>query len=991
MLRYNELAMTGPLRILIVEDNPDDAELVVHRLRQAGLDFAWQRVEDETAYLAALERGPDLILADYHLPRFNALRALSLLQERGIDIPLIVVTGAVGEEAAVECMRRGAADYLLKDRLARLGPAVRSAVERHRLRVEKQRTEQRLRELERIVRRSPAVVFLWRAAEGWPVEYVSDNVQQFGYTPEDFYAGRVTYSEIVHPDDLDRVAAEVARYSQEADRQEFQQTYRIITTRGETRWVDDYTWIRRDEEGRVTHYQGIVIDVTDRREAEERLRESEERLRSVVEHSHAGILIVDDSYRFVYVNDELCRILGYEREEILGQDFRKFLDEESRSLVAERYVQRQRGEAPPARYEFNVVRKDGMKRRVEIRAAVIRDPEGRMRTVGQLLDITERKRAEEAVARYIDRLQVLREIDQAILAARSPGEIAMAALDHVRRLLPCSRASVTTFDLLNRRATVLAVHVNGTTRLAAGSTFPLDRFGVIRRLEQGQVHLVKDTWQVKGLDSTGQTLLAEGIRSYLIVPLVSRGTLVGSLNVGAYEPDAFDAEHVEVAREVADQLAIAIQNAWLLEAERQRRAELEALREASLHLTSSLQPQPVLEAVVEHALKLVAASDAHIFLYDGERLTFGAAVWAGGLQQTPYAEPRPDGVTYAVARTGEQIVIPDVDSHPLFADWKWGGAIVGLPLRSGERVVGVMTVAFERPHEFTPEELRALSLLADQASIAIQNARLHQEVRRHAEELSEALARLQELDQLKSEFIRNVSHELRLPLALIRGYADLLAMGELGEVAPEQKKPIEIIARRAQMLGQLVEDITLILGAEARPIKREPVRMDDLARAALDDFAIAAEAAGLTLQSQIDDGLPPVLGEPIYLRRVLDNLLNNAVKFTPAGGTIVLRLTAEPDEVILQVSDTGIGIPPEHQQRIFDRFYQVDGSTSRRYGGMGLGLALVKEVVEALNGTVGVESVEGKGSTFTVRLPVARSPTSDAPGSTPTGTHPLPQ
>jgi len=835
--------MPTPLRLLILEDRADDAELMVHVLRRAGFDPDWERVETRADYLARLREDLDVILADYYLPRFNALHALRLLQEQGLDIPFIVVTGATGEEVAVECMKQGATDYLLKDRLARLGPAVVSALEEKRLRDEKRR-------------------------------------------------------------------------------------------------------------------------------AEEALRESEERFRSVVENSHDGILIVDEDHKFIYVNDELCRMLGYSREEIIGQDFRKFLDEESREMVEDRYVRRQRGEEPPAQYEFTVVRKDGERRHVEIRSTVIRDSAGNVRTVGQLLDVTERKRAEEALHHYVERLQTLREVDQAILAARSPQEIARAALIRMRRLVPCRRASVALFDFRTNEATVLAVHVNGRTEVGEGVQVPLGTFKIADEFRHIEVYMVEDIKDVSRPSPVAQRLLAEGVRSYMNVPLVAQGELIGSLNIGAEQPGAFAPEHVEVAREVADQLAVAIQNARLLEAERRRSAELEALRQASLHVTSSLELQSVLVAILEHILQLIPADDAHVFLYDGERLTFGAALWAGAVQSEPYAEPRPDGLTYTVARTGEQIVVPDVNNHPLYKNWRWGGAIVGMPLRVGDRVVGVMTVAFERPYVFSEDELRVLALLADQAAISIQNARLHQEVRRHAEELAVALARQEELDRLKDQFIQNVSHELRSPLALIRGYAEMLEAGELGELQSEQRRPISIIARRARMLSDLVRDITLILETEVNPPEPEPVPLDQLAWAAVEDFQIAAQQACLTLQAEIPADLPPAKGSPAYLRRVLDNLLGNAVKFTPSGGTVSLRLRQDEERIVLQVSDTGIGIPADQLDRVFERFYQVNGSARRRYGGVGLGLALVKEIAETYDGEVSVESQVGQGTTFTVTIPI---------------------
>jgi len=161
----------------------------------------------------------------------------------------------------------------------------------------------------------------------------------------------------------------------------------------------------RDAEGKVISCLEIIRDITKRKQAEGALRESEERFRSIVENSQAGIMILDDAHRLTYVNDELCKISGYSRKELIGQDFRQFLDEESKQLVADRYIRRQRGEEVPPRYEFNFVRKDGRKGRVEISSAVLKDSAGEVRTVTQILDITERKQAEEALQTEKNKLQ----------------------------------------------------------------------------------------------------------------------------------------------------------------------------------------------------------------------------------------------------------------------------------------------------------------------------------------------------------------------------------------------------------------------------------------------------------------------------------------------------------------------------------------------------------------------------------------------------------
>jgi signal transduction histidine kinase len=182
---------------------------------------------------------------------------------------------------------------------------------------------------------------------------------------------------------------------------------------------------------------------------------------------------------------------------------------------------------------------------------------------------------------------------------------------------------------------------------------------------------------------------------------------------------------------------------------------------------------------------------------------------------------------------------------------------------------------------------------------------------------------------------------------------------------------VSTICRRVQMLRDMVEDITLILGVESGSLESLPVLVGELVRTAVESIHPVVEQSKLTLQTTIPPGLPPVYGSPVYLQRAVDNLLNNAVKFTPEEGTIAVRAWQEGDQVVLQVADTGIGIPPDQHERIFDRFYQVDGSSSRRYGGMGMGLALVKEVVEAHGGAVRIESTEGKGSTFIVTLPIS--------------------
>jgi GAF domain-containing protein len=218
------------------------------------------------------------------------------------------------------------------------------------------------------------------------------------------------------------------------------------------------------------------------------------------------------------------------------------------------------------------------------------------------------------------------------------------------------------------------------------------------------------------------------MKSALGLPLVVGDERVGAALLAFERPRTFTREEIDLCEQAAGQAALAIARVRTYVAEQRRGAELEGIRRASLRLTSSLELRPVLDGVLEEALKLVAAKDAHIFLFDGERLTFGAAYWDGIFHNAPYSEPRPNGLTYSVARSGKRIIVADARTHELFRDDPWSGTILGLPILAAGRVRGVMTMAFSAPTELEARQLQALELLADQTAIALENARLFEAI-----------------------------------------------------------------------------------------------------------------------------------------------------------------------------------------------------------------------------------------------------------------------
>jgi PAS domain S-box-containing protein len=262
------------VRILFLEDREADAELSLLELEREGFRAEWKRVETEAAFREEMGQGYDVILADYSLPQFNALRALDMLRESEIDVPFIIVSGSLTDVGAVEALKRGATDYLLKDRLARLGPAVRSALREKGLRDEKRRTQAALEASEarfrRLAARVPDVIFRYTWKPERRYEYINDAATRiFGYTPEEFYADPLLFQKFVHPEDLPKVQAQRA-----AQGYGVPVSMRCVRKDGTVVWIEDYSTGEYDEAGELVATEGIVRDITARIEAEEKAREA---------------------------------------------------------------------------------------------------------------------------------------------------------------------------------------------------------------------------------------------------------------------------------------------------------------------------------------------------------------------------------------------------------------------------------------------------------------------------------------------------------------------------------------------------------------------------------------------------------------------------------------------------------------------------------------------------------------------------------------------
>lgn len=284
--------------------------------------------------------------------------------------------------------------------------------------------------------------------------------------------------------------------------------------------------------------------------------------------------------------------------------------------------------------------------------------------------------------------------------------------------------------------------------------------------------------------------------------------------------------------------------------------------------------------------------------------------------------------------------------------------------------MGAIMLYGDAPHQMSRRDTFLLSTAAIQAAMAIQNALLFAEVKNKN-------AALERVNHLKSQFLATVTHELRTPLHSIISYGALILEGFVeGELTPEQEEHIQFMVRRAEDLSHLVDDMLDLskIEADRLEVKLEPLEVESSLKEVIDQLKPMANNKGLYLTLEVEDELPMVMADSHRTRQIVLNMGSNALKFTEKGGvTIRCMLLEDYDMLRISVHDTGIGISPAALDYIFEAFRQADGSTTRRFGGTGLGLTIAKKLIELQGGEVAVESVVGQGSTFSFTLPITSS------------------
>lgn len=466
---------------------------------------------------------------------------------------------------------------------------------------------------------------------------------------------------------------------------------------------------------------------------------------------------------------------------------------------------------------------------------------------------------------------------------------------------------------------------------------------------------------------------AEGFRAYALFPFISdQKNFLGTLAVYRNELIPFSDEDVSTGRMLGRIITIALQHIQHIAEKHLAMIRAQQLNDLGRFLATEQNLPTILATAVRVATTVIGADAGVIGLIVDDYL----------LSYYPYNTPenatlRPSskgmGISWHIIENGMPLMLDDYASHPIARQhWVRFGikAFLGMPVPAANgQIIGIINLFFFTPtRRFTLQDQQLLELVAQYVGTAIDNGRQFEELRKRIDMLAVTLSRQERQDRLKDNFIQSMSHELRTPLGIILGHADLLQDGLLGDLLPAQQESVQIISRRAHMLTSLVEDLSLLLAAETQNFRHEHIHPGQLIASMLADFRLQAQDHGILLQAEIAEDLPLIIGDETHLRRVFDNLMSNAFKFTPREGTVTLRVWREENDVRFEVKDTGTGIPTDQIGHIFERFYRATSNRRKDPGGAGLGLALVREIVQAHHGQVQVKSEEGVGTTLEVIL-----------------------
>jgi len=883
--------MNGILKILFIEDVLQDAELIWREIGKEGLQFSHELVSTQNEYLEALNSTPpDIIISDFSLPKFDGLTALEIRNKICPMTPFILVTGSVNEEVAVECMKSGADDYILKNNLVRLLPAINNSLQKIKLTRERKDARDDLFRSERRLQKAQAIAHVgnWELDLSTKKVWCSDEaLKLYG---SDKSTSEFTWEDLKkiplpgYRSILDDTMNRLLKYNEQ-----YEVEFKIKRINdGAIRTIYSKAELVKEPESDQIKVIGVIQDITERKQVEEELAFNNILLKTQQESSIDGILVVDKNYKILNNNRRFFTIWGIPGDLIKsGSDKAVFNIMTEKTVNREEFFSKTKGfiNSHTAIIHDEVELKDG--RTLDRYSAPMFGPDKKF--YGRILyyrDITDRKWAEDTIRESEKKYRnIFENVQDLYYETTLDGTI----LEISPSIETFSKGLYTSPDLMS--TSIYDLYDDGAKPQSLLSL--LNRKGIVTDFES----------VFKNRD----------------------GSLI---------PCSISSKIVKDADGNPEKIIGSVRNI----SERKKAEEAIMQERRMLRTLIDNIPDPIY--VQDEQCRKVIANKA-----DVENI---------GL----------DSEAEALGKT-------DIELFP--------GEIGRLGYKADKTVIDNGKPVFNLEEEFVDKQGRKRWLLTTKIPLYDKNGKVTGLVgighditlqKENEIELIRAKEKAEESDKLKTAFLHNISHEIRTPMNAIVGFSSLLGEPDIDDTS--RKSYIDLIMQSSNHLLSIITDIVDISNIEANLIKtvKNEVNLNQTLKSLCNQFFPKAYEKKITLdcETSLPDSEVLVVSDRTKLIQVITNLISNSIKFTDRGYVRVSYRLKE-NFILFRVTDTGIGIPEQYHDRIFDRFFQVQSNISRLYEGTGLGLAISKAYVELLGGKIWVTSEPGKGTTFSFTIP----------------------
>jgi PAS domain S-box-containing protein len=727
--------MEEQINILHLEDDPADAELIQANLEFAEVPFKITRVQSAGEFSNALHSGGyDVILADYHLPSYDGISALHFAQAQYPHIPFIFVSGTLGEDAAIEGLTRGATDYVLKNKLARLVPALKRALNEIENQKKRQQAEEELRKSEEkfraLAENIPNVVYQCKNDARYTFLYLNKPIEDLtGYPREEFLEKGLSFFDLYHPDDLPNIPTPEENDVTDANRNPFHITYRIRHKSGEWRWVDEWGTGVTNAEGKVELLEGIMIDISERKRAEEALRESEQRYRLLVNLSPDAIGVYDDN-GIVLANPAAVQLVGAQSEsDLIGKSILDFMDPTVHAVAGE-VTNRMRETSQSTEFvEEKFTRLDGRRFDAEVAGVPFRY-QGRDYVQFVARDITERKRHEREHEAIIT-------VSTALRQATTKSEILNVILDQSMQLFEADGAVL----VLPNSQTGGLIDEMGRGRIGeklTGLAVPSDK-GISSWVIKNRKSYLNNNAHTDPLFYRPE-LLGES-HCVACSPLIAKEKAIGALWIARQQN--LEEQDLRLLNAITDIAANAVHRVMLHEQTEQQLHHLLALHQIDLAISTNFDLDITLKVILNHVRDELEVDAAGVMLLNPVTHTLDYASGIGfrtpGIEQSHVRVG--DGCAGQAAREYRTVSCPDLKASggafsraALITDEKFVSHYA-TPLVVKGQVKGVLELFHRKTFEPDQEWINYFETLATQAAIAIESASLFENLQRSNLEL----------------------------------------------------------------------------------------------------------------------------------------------------------------------------------------------------------------------------------------------------------------